>query len=285
MESGINAIFINTEKFSVETNLTDVLVEGRKIKAECGDDGIKYGCISTSSFVPSAGVTKVTLSSECDDLTSNLTHIWYEAHPHMDDGRPIIRSDTRPLNSQTVFTMAGDSADDLGDGKEFKWDFSNDDDSYTGSEVPSGYKAKEMLVSFKCPVHIKDGTIYFFNAPWGSYVQMDIVIPDGAYYPNPQGPIPASALGLSGKKMYAQASGNTLYQRYVNKHFMFGDCPMGDELNAEGSSVSPIPVGWYIRGLIVTPNSDNVSKGFASIEMHRCHTVLLPGQTIANLHG
>lgn len=285
MESGINATYIDAENFSVQDNLTDVLIPNRKIKAECGVDGIKYGEISTASFVPSAGITEVALTGESDDLTSNLTHVWYEAHPHMEDGRPIIRSDTRPLHSQTIFTMQGDSVDGIGDGKELRWDFSNDDDNYTGPEVPSGHKCKKIDITFQCPVHTKDGCIYFFDAPWGAYIEMAIWVPNGMYYPNPQGPIPASALGLPGKKMYAQASGDTMFQRYVNKHYIYGSCPMGDELNAEGSSVEAIPVGWYMRGLIVTPNSDSVSKGYASIEMHRCHSNLLPGQTIANIHG
>jgi len=69
------------------------------------------------------------------------------------------------------------------------------------------------------------------------------------------------------------------------KHRMFGSCPMGDELNAEGASLYPIPVGWHVCGLIITPESDNISKGYASLEMYRCHTMLLPGQTLASLHS
>jgi len=84
--------------------------------------------------------------------------------------------------------------------------------------------------------------------------------------------------------MYAQASGNVSYQKYVNAHHIYGDCPMGDELNAEGAAVNPIPPGWYVRGLIFTPEDDNISQGFASLEMYRCHTVLLPGQTVNNIH-
>lgn len=285
MTTGIVATFKDEHDFSIDGNFTDAFIYGIKIKADCGDDGIKYGVVNSSSFVPSAGRTDITIiHEESDDLSSNLAYVWYEAHPHMEDGRPIIRSDTRPLNSQTLFTMAGDSPTGIGDGKELRWDFSNDDDLYTGSEIPSGYKAKKIEISFHCAVYTKDGCIYFFDAPWGSYVQMDVVVPSGSYYPNPQGGIPASALGLEGNKMYAYASEDVIYQRYVNKHFIYGNCPMGDELNAEGSSVHPIPVGWYMRGLIVTPENDNVSKGYASIEMHRCHCNLLPGQTVDNLH-
>ena len=204
--------------------------------------------------------------------------------PKMPDGRPIIRADTRPLQTQTYFTMAADGTS-IGDGIELVWDFSNDDNLYTGPEVPPGFKAKQLLLKFHCPVYLKDGTVYFFDAPWGQYLTMEICVPPGTYYPNPAGTIPASALGFPGNQMYSYASELVPYVRYVNKHRMFGSCPMGGELNAEGASVDPVPIGWYIRGLIITPESDTVSRGYGEIELYRCHTVLLPGQTVESLHG
>lgn len=278
---GIPATFETALKFAIEGNYTDIFIEKMKIKANCGNDGFKFGEVLSSEWVSaSGGITFVNLSElNSENLTSNLDLIWYETQPCTDDGRPIIRPDTRPLNTETYFTMAGDSNDDIGDGNELRWDFSNDDDLYTGSEVPSGYKAKEMKLKFMCPVYLKDGTIYFFDAPWGQYAYMDIMVPSGSYYPNPAGSIPAYMLGLSGNKMYSQATEDTVYQRYVNKHNMYGDCPIGDELNAEGSAIEALPIGWYLRGLIITPESDDTSKGYASLEMYRCHTVLLPGQS------
>ena len=284
MTTGIDASFLDIDNFYTNGNLTDLFINGRKIKADCGVDGFKFGLIESVSFTPSAGITKVTLESDSDDLTNNLISVWYEAHPHMDDGRPIVRSDTRPLNTSTFFTMEGDfDTASIGGGKNLKWDFSNDDDLYSGSEVPSGYKAKEIKIKFSCPVYLKDGTIYFFNSPWGQYLQMDVIVPSGSYYPNPNGQIPSYMLGLSGNKMYSKATEDTPYQRYVSKHFTYGTCQMGDELNAEGAAVEAIPIGWYLRGLIFTPEDDNESKGFASLEMYRCHTEILPGQT-GNLH-
>jgi len=205
--------------------------------------------------------------------------------PTMEDGRPLVRADTRPLNTSTYFSGSGDDSTSIGGGVSLLWDFSNDDNDYTGDDIPSGFKAKELLLTFRCPVYLKDGSIYFFNAPWGQYMRMDVVVPNGSFYPNPAGPYPAAALGLSGTEMYAQASGNVIYQNYVMNHRTYGDCPMGDELNAEGAAVEALPIGWYLRGLIVTPNSDNVSKGYASMEMYRCHTAILPGQNINDFHS
>jgi len=204
--------------------------------------------------------------------------------PVTPDGVPIVRSDSRPLNTETYFTMCGDSTA-IGDGKILKWDFSNDDDLYEGPEIPSGFKAKHISIEFCCPVFLKDGTIYFYDAPWGCYVSMFVGIPAGNYYPNPAGPIPAAALGLTGSQMYAYTDVDIPYQSYLMKHHMYGSCPMGDELNAEGAALYPVPIGWHVCGLIVTPDSDNISKGYGELEMYRCHTMLLPGQTLESLHG
>ena len=204
--------------------------------------------------------------------------------PRMEDGRPIVRADTRPQNTQTYFTMVGDDSTSIGGGTSLLWDFSNSDDEYNGDDIPNGYKAKEIILTFLCPVYLKDGTMYFFDAPWGQYAIMDIAVPPGQYYPNPAGAIPASALGLAGDQMYANSGTDIVgYQTYVQKHRMHGDCPMGDELNAEGAAISPIPIGWYLRGRIYTPTSDTISKGYASMEMYRCHSDLLPGMTVADL--
>lgn len=280
--TGIEANYVDSDTFTIAGNLTDIFTAGRKIKADCGSDGLKFGTVLSSSW--SGSSTTVNLTSDSESLTNKLEQIWYESGPHMEDGRPVVRADTRPIDTETYFTCAGDDSTSIGNGIHLQWDFSNDDDSYTGSEVPSGYKAKQLLMTFHCPVYLKDGAIYFFDVPWGSYLEMDVVVPSGGYYPNPEGSIPAAALGLSDNQMYAQASGNTPYQKYVNKHHMYGDCPMGDELNAEGAAINPVPPGWYVRGLIITPTNDSISKGFASLEMYRCHTILLPGQTIDNIH-
>lgn len=199
--------------------------------------------------------------------------------PTMPDGRPIVRADTRPLNAQTTFIMAGDSTA-IGTGDPFVWDFSNDENEHTGDDVPDGFKCKEILAAFICPVYTKDGCLYFENAPWGSYMTMDVCAPPGTYYPNPAGTIPASALGLDGDDMYAHTGTEYVpVTRFLLKHRMLGTCNMGDELNAEGSSVSPIPPGWVIRGRIYAPEGSTNFRGFASLEIHRTLTVFLPGMS------
>lgn len=202
--------------------------------------------------------------------------------PTMTDGRPIVRADTRPLDTETYFTMAGDSTTGVGDGSAMMWDMDDDDDWV---DTGDGYKKKMFEITFNNEVYLKDGTIYFFNAPWGAWADFYITVPSGLYYPNPYGAIPASALGLPGNDMYAQAtSGDIYYQCYVNRHYMFGDCPMGDELNAEGAAVNGLPTNWKIVGHIHAPATASGTgfKGFASIECYRERTVVLPGDPLGD---
>ena len=208
--------------------------------------------------------------------------------PTMEDGRPLVRADTRPMNTSTYFTGSSDTASGIGDGRALMWDFGPDSEFTTvsgpytcscGSKVPVGYKAQIIDLYFIDPVYLKDGTLYFFDAPWGNFCSMSIMVPQGGYYPNEHGTIPAAALGLPGVDTYSYAAHDVTYYRYVNRHHMYGSCPMGDELNAEGAMVDALPPGWFVRAGIVTPISDNKSKGFAEFEMYRHRSVILEGDT------
>ena len=233
-----------------------------------------------------SGAEETTLSGIVDNHSGEV--LVAPVPPTMDDGRPIVRADTRPLDTATYFTCASDTTSGIGDGVPLRWDF-NPDSEYTtisgpytlscGCEIPEGFNAQVIDLVFLDPIYLKDGAVYFFDTPWGAYCNMTIVVPVGNYYPNEHGSIPASALGLSGNGMYSYAATDTPYYRYVNMHYMYGSCPMGDELNAEGCMVDALPAGWRIRGVIVTPNSDTVSKGFASYEMYRHRTRILTGDT------
>ena len=120
--NGINALFQNIHKFSIGGNLTDIFIKDRKVKTDCGDDGFKFGKVKSSTWLStSGGITMVDLcNDDSDHLTSKLETVWYEESPHMDDGRPIMRPDSRPINTQTFFTMCGDSPSGIGDGKELR---------------------------------------------------------------------------------------------------------------------------------------------------------------------
>jgi hypothetical protein len=72
---GLSATYVDADTFTVAGNLTTTFVVGRRIKADCGVDGYKFGTISASSF--GGGVTTVDLTAASDDLTANLDVVWY----------------------------------------------------------------------------------------------------------------------------------------------------------------------------------------------------------------
>jgi len=181
-------------------------------------------------------------------------------NPVAEDGKIYVRAETRPIECTTVFTTVGDSASNIGDGKDLAWDFSTDDDIITDG-VPQGYKRKRIEFRFLDDVYIKDGAIYFFNALKGSYVDLKVVCPAGQYYRDNNG-IPHLA------------TQDTVVAHYVKKHRIQGDCPMGDELNSETTS-SAIPPNYKFWLEVTVPESDNLSNGWVEIELYRKRTVIL----------
>lgn len=188
--------------------------------------------------------------------------------------RPIMRADSRPVGYRNYFTMRGDEATSIGTGKVFSWDFSNDVDDMT--DPPSGYDGKRVEFIFNEGVYLKEGTLYFFNAPKGSYVEMHIVCPQNGYYKHPDGAIPSSALGQPGEDMWTQATEDTIIATYCRHLLCQGDCPMGDEFNSEGCTESAIPSSykWWID--VLTPTGEATFNGYVELEIYRPNTCNLP---------
>lgn len=180
-----------------------------------------------------------------------------------DDGRMRVRADSLPIGMTTMFTCCGDGTD-IGNGECMYWDFSNTDNDVT---APTGYKRKQMDITFADPVYIKEGCLYAMDAKKGSYVTVQVVCPDQAYYLDRQG-VPQ------------QASGDTPVGQFLPKHFFAGSFPMGDELNTEVAQDNPIPVGYKLRCIVTVPDTDSDSYGWASLELYRQRTILLPGEDL-----
>lgn len=178
---------------------------------------------------------------------------------YADDGKEISRTESRPLDTTTYFTMAGDSANNIGDGNKLFWDFSNDDNIVEGA--PEGYKKKRVEFRFIDIIYIKEGALYFHKALKGSYVNVCVVCPAGNYY-------------LKNDGTPALATVDTIIARYTNNHYFQGDCPMGDELNTEScSGVIPTTMKFWIE--VYVPVADVESNGYISMELYRRRTVVL----------
>jgi hypothetical protein len=117
-------------------------------------------------------------------------------------------------------------------------------------------------MQFIDPIRIKEGTIYFHNAPKGCYIDVWIVAKAGSgYYDNAGNLQPALV--------------DTKYAHYVANHYIQGDCPMGDELNTETAMEDDFPPYYAIWVEITTPNTDSTSNGYASLELFRQRTVII----------
>jgi len=236
-------------------------------------DVFKYRiyCITESQYVYSWAEEEPTTCPNNTEHTidaNSITIVEYHVDkgPTMGDGRPIVRSDSRPIGYSTMFTMTGDTASGIGDGKDILWDFSNDDDLTASGTWPEGYKSKCIYLNFLDPVYVKEGCLYFHNAKKGSYVNFSIICPSGQYYLDRDGyPV--------------QAVEDTVIVRYVNNHHFYGDCPMGDELNTESATENAIPVNYRLCVEVFVPENDNDSYGYGELEVYRARTYLLPGES------
>jgi len=186
----------------------------------------------------------------------------HSTHPVTPEGKPEIMSSSRPEGTTVAFITAGDKISvpqEIHGGTEMKWDFSNTDDDVT---APTNFKRKQFDIEFIDGVWLKEGSVYFHNTPKGAYVSFEVVCPDGEYYKKNDGTI-------------ALATSDTVVHKYVAKHYIQGDCQMGDELNTEAATLDPLPIGYWMRITVTTPDTDSTSNGYAEIELYRSRTVIL----------
>lgn len=173
-------------------------------------------------------------------------------HPMDADGKPYNRAESRPLNKTTYFTMVGDDATTLRAGQKTIYDFANTDNDVVSP--PTGFKQKQLDLTFLNALNLKEGTIYFKNMEWGSYIDLSVVAPAPLVHPTV----------------------DVTVEHFVANHFMFGTNNLGDELNTEAAS-GEIPVGFIFRLLITVPDTTWTAglepAGFVSFEMYTGSTI------------
>lgn len=110
--AGISATYVDTDQFTVTGDQSDDFSLGRRVQAECGVDGTKYGWVLSTSV---SGDTTVTLTPDSDALTANLTEVYYaqtdiDHHPNIVSAsvnltdNALIRGDggTKGVQTSTV---------------------------------------------------------------------------------------------------------------------------------------------------------------------------------------
>jgi len=180
-----------------------------------------------------------------------------------EEGRTYVRSESKPTDMTTYFTSRGDSESEIGGGTELTFNFNNDDDEI---DAPSGFRRKMVMCTFIDTVRLKEGTTYWENMPFGSYIDLCLAVPNGGFYYLNDGTLAQNTTG-----------DNLRIARFVKSSPMMGDCPMGDELNTETSSFD-IPAGTVFGFTVTVPSSvsetDNC-HGAVQMELYRVRTVIL----------
>jgi hypothetical protein len=212
--------------------------------------------IANDIIIVGDGSTYFTTHSDSISWLRNNEQLLFDEY-----GKQIVIATSRPVNTSTWFSGAGDkttSTQEIGGGKLLKWNFANTDDDVT---PPTGFKRKRLEFAFIDNIWVKDGGVYFKNSLFGSYLDFMIICPEGQYYRNNAGTI-------------VQATADTVISKYVNKHFITGDCPMGDELNTESCSTE-IPSNYKFWIDITVPDTDSTSTGHVTLEFYRTRSVIL----------
>lgn len=189
------------------------------------------------------------------------------------DGREIVKSSSIPFNTQTCFTMVGDSSVGIGDGNKMEWNASSDNwitDSsspYIIYPLPDGFKRSIMRLRFNDPVYIKEGALFYWGVQKGTYVDFIVVCPQGQYYYNRN-------------KEVNLATSHIPISHYAMHHFIYDTCPCGIYVNAETCQDIATPINYETWFCITVPQTDTSSFGFARFTLYRKRTSLYPGELL-----
>lgn len=191
--------------------------------------------------------------------------------------RWIVRSDSRRKNYDTAFTGKGDNLTNsiIGGGTDLRFDFSAANTDSRWITAPTGYKRQQINWNYMDAVYIKEGSIYFFNAPKGAYIDMYFVIPAG--YPYYKKVVDTTTFDASWENNYTTATADTIIGHWVVNHWVEGSCPMGDYLNTEAAHESPSPSYVIYRAEITAPEDATDLANFHghfSIELYRGRTII-----------
>ncbi len=168
--SGITATYSDGDTFTVSgTDYTNDFNPGRRIKADCGVDGDKYGWVYNSTFDDPTNT--VNLTDDSDAFTENLTEIWI--------GQIDVDHDYRFYNTSEVDTISGSINTKL---DTHKSSADHDGRYYTEDEMDSSLAGKADTShdhdgdTLQCDAINSDGGVFTLTTT--SYIS----VPYGAIY-------------------------------------------------------------------------------------------------------
>lgn len=238
--------------------------EQRLIDLATSDSLLQVLALGTDKIAVNDGIHDYTFSQGIDLIRRINTPLELDAM-----GRPVMRADSRRRDYETVFMGAGDDvvSKTIGAGTEFRFDFSDESNLIS---APEGYLRKRINWHFCDLIYMKEGTMYFYNAPKGSYIDMYLVAPAGY-------PYQIKSVDSAGNiiRTFQIAQQETVFQQWVCKYWIEGSAPMGDELNTEASSDLPAYPYMIWRAEITVPNVEGYQSfhGHWSLEAYRSRSV------------
>jgi hypothetical protein len=245
--------------------------EARLIELAISDRLLEALAQGIEKFQVNDGIRDLNLSAGIDLIRK------IQAPTERDElGRWVVRVDSRRRDFDQCFAGAGDdmlNGGTISQGPAFCWDFEPGSD-YAGTEIaaPTGYKRQRIEWQFTDGIYLKEGTIYQFNAPKGSYMDMYVVCPPGGYYQKKFW----DPTTMTITRTTHQATEMTVVNRWVAHYRIEGSAPMGDELNTE-SAADVFAHSYFVwRVDITVPEVAGYEDfhGHFTLEMYRPRTVL-----------
>jgi len=166
-------------------------------------------------------------------------------------GRWIVRVDSRRKSWDTAFQGSGDDVQNMkeGEGAPFLFDFSApiDDNRWVNEDVPVGYKQQSIKWNFMDPVYVKEGSVYFFSMPKGSYIDFYVGVTQGYPYDIK---IPDENYNIT-RILKTCTVPYLRFAHWAMHLYLEGSCPMGDELNTE-SAAEVLAYPFHVFECVVT---------------------------------
>jgi len=233
--AGISASYVDTDQFTVSGDQSEDFTLGRRIQANCGVDGTKYGWVLSASV---SGDTTVTLTADSDALTANLTEVYYaqtdvDHHPNVVTAssnltdNALVRGDGGAKGSQTTTVLVSDNGEMTNPSQPFFEAYvTNDQSNVTGDATVYNVTGAIWTETYDANNDFADGTFtapvsgnYLFNFDYylfdigGSHSQMSmrLVTSNKTYYGDqidPQGIVDGTGAILSNfsKLVYMDAN-------------------------------------------------------------------------------
>lgn len=190
-------------------------------------------------------------------------------------GRWVVRADSRKSGYDVAFCGQGDDLQTgrIGEGTPFLWDFSApaQDPRWVTSEtdptIPNGYKRQKIRWFFSDWVFVKEGTLYFFNAPKGTYLNFRVIAPPNTFFTRKKLDDHQNAI----LNIFPSGDQFVPFLHWVINYYIEGSAPMGDELNTESAADNPAYPGLIWECELTAPDVNNISEfhGHFSLEVYR----------------